>query len=257
MKTISIANRKGGVGKTTLAANLSYELSKMNYLVVMIDLDPQCDLSKIYLNNENGKTILEVLKGNCDIENAAVEIADNLYLVPGNKDMGHYKNVKGDAVLKEKLKHEGLGEVDFVIIDHPPNLNEGALEGFKASDEALVVTDPETFSIENLDNLLEDLAVIKNDMNSKLHILGVAINRVDLRRKLTKKKIKELKSILKEEVFKTHISNDTAIPISLDEKVPIRKLHYRSSVVSQINNLTMELLKRMGYINDYGQATAK
>jgi len=245
MKVISVANKKGGVGKTSLAVNIAYELSKMKKVVLMIDLDPQCDLSKVYVQQTIEKDVMGVLRGYYSIEEAIEEVEENLYILAGSEDLNHYKENKETSVLKEKLQAEELTKVDFVIIDNPSDMNEGALEGFKASDEVLIVTDPETFSIDNLDKFLEDLKAIKLEMNTKLHILGVAINRADLRRNLTKNKIKELESIFKEDLLGTYIGNDTAIPISLDKKIPIRKLHYRSRTVSQFNQLTKEILERM------------
>ena len=135
MKIISIANRKGGVGKTVLSANIAYELSRLGYLVIMVDLDPQSDLTKIYsasVQDASGTTgtIFDLLCKRKSIEDCLMSVYDNLYLIPGSKELA-YLNFSGiEGVIKEEIKdNPQLDEVDFVIIDHPPALNESTLAG--------------------------------------------------------------------------------------------------------------------------------
>ena len=83
MKVISIANRKGGIGKTTFTVNISNELTQASNLVLMVDLDSQCDLSKIYCNGKCKGDVYEMLQGECEIEEAVQEVKDNLHNIPG------------------------------------------------------------------------------------------------------------------------------------------------------------------------------
>lgn len=152
MKIISIANRKGGVGKTVISGNIAYELSKKGYLVLMVDLDSQCDLSKIYLpKSYEGGNIFQLLRQQCPLADACVEVGENLYLIPGSRDIVHFDFRGSEGILLHYLKDTDLlGEVDFVIIDHPPALSESALAGFVASDEVVIVSDAEAFGVANL-----------------------------------------------------------------------------------------------------------
>ena len=185
MKIISIANRKGGVGTTVLSANIAYELSRLGYLVIMVDLDPQSDLTKIYSSNAEASTgtIFDLLCKRKSIEDCLMSVYDNLYLIPGSKELA-YLNFSGiEGVIKEEIKdNPQLDEVDFVIIDHPPALNESTLAGLIASDEVLVVSDAEIFGMTNLDDLFKDLERIKHEWNKGLHVIGLVINKVDFRR---------------------------------------------------------------------------
>ena len=86
MKIISIANRKGGVGKTVISGNIAYELSRMGYLVLMVDIDSQCDLSKIYRpDGYGGNDIFHLLRQQCRVDDACVEVATTCtsFLVAG------------------------------------------------------------------------------------------------------------------------------------------------------------------------------
>ena len=104
----------------------------------------------------------------------------------------HFDFSGTEGILLHYLKQEYLKYVDFVIIDHPPALSESALAGFVASDEVVIVSDAEEFSVANLGQLLDDLAHIKEAMKCNLHILGILVNKIDRRRKLTTVMVNEL-----------------------------------------------------------------
>lgn len=170
MRIISISNAKGGVGKTTLTVNLAYELQRLGYVVLLIDLDDQCDLTKIYRpSGNNTPDILCVLNGQNHIADAYVEAVPNLYLIPGSRNLAHFKFTQNEQYLRQLLMDDVFKEVDFILIDHPPTLNDATLAGYIASDEVLIVTDPEAFSVQNLDQLLDNLQGIKARMNPNLN----------------------------------------------------------------------------------------
>ena len=194
---ISIANCKGGVGKTTLTANIAYELAFQGHSVALLDLDNQCDLSKIYLpEDHHGPTIMDVLQKQCTLSNALVQVEENLYLIPDSRD---------------------------------------------------IVSEAEAFSVMNLSQLLEDIAAIKSTFRPELRVLGIVMNKIDLRRNLTKKTLKACHEAFgqPQTILRTTISIDTAIPNAHAQKIPVRKLHWRSRTVSQFSELTHEILERM------------
>jgi chromosome partitioning protein len=245
MKTISIVNRKGGVGKTTVALNIAYEMSRKGLNVLALDLDDQCDLTKCLLEKVEEQGIVDVLENRIAAQDALYTTYENLDCLPGSRDIVHLDN-EGSNMTVQEILDSLSDEYDFVIIDQPPNLNEASLQGLIASDEVVIVTDVETFSMDNLDDLMEDLVSVKSELNQKLRIAGIIVNKVDLRRNLTKKKLAELNDVLGDYLFEATISNDTAVPTSHDAKVPVRQLWWRSRVVSQFAAITEELLERIG-----------
>ena len=244
---ISIANCKGGVGKTTLTVNIAYELSFQGYSVALLDLDNQCDLSKIYLpEDHHGPTIMDVLQKQSTLANALVEVEENLYLMPGSREIAQLNYSGSEHILQKVIAGIKKRNVDFILLDHPPSMHEAALAGY-TSDYVLIVSEAEAFSVMNLSQLLEDIAAIKSAFRPELRVLGIVMNKIDRRRNLTKKTLKACNEAFGKSntLFHTTISIDTAIPNSHALKIPVRKLHWRSRTVSQFSELTREILERM------------
>ena len=255
MRILSISNEKGGVGKTIFAANLAWELSRMGYLVVTIDLDQQIDLTKLLYREEmtGSPDINDVLQGKSSINDACVMVNENLYHIPGSRDIKYFDFKNSEMLLKQALQAEDLDIVDIVIIDYPPSSNEATLLGYVATTDVLIITDTEEFSVDNIGNILDDLAIIKETMNPDLKVLGVVVNRVDKRRKLTQISLKELRLILGDKLFRTQISNNTAIPNSVRAKKTVRELGWCTPVLSQFKKIAKEVEERMVLKHGDGQ----
>ena len=244
--TISVANAKGGVGKTTLSVNLAYELHFQGYKVAMIDLDSQCDLTKVYQPTDyKGATIVDLLQKRCKVSEAMIPVEKNLFLIAGSREISAFK-FKGSehALLRivTIIKQKGI---DFIIVDHPPALHEIALAGYIASDFVLIVSEAEAFSVANLDQLTQDLKAIKESYQPKLKTLGIVMNKIDRRRNLTKATLQECQSAFGKVMFESMVSTDTAIPNSLDQCIPVRNLRWRSRTVSQFTHVAAEMMARM------------
>ena len=96
MITISVINQKGGVGKTSMTANLSSELAYKGFRVVMLDLDRQTDLTDIFLPDGNkGPNIVDLLQKKCTVEEATVTLSENLSIIPGSKFISKFQNLFG------------------------------------------------------------------------------------------------------------------------------------------------------------------
>ena len=172
MKTLLITNRKGGVGKTTLTANIANEIAREGYLTILIDIDSQCDLTKLYLaENHHQPTILDVLLEKTTISQAAHAIKDNLYLIPGDqnldKNFHHKKSQKLLKRLLDQIKAQPDNQIDLIIIDTPPTINPVVDTAYTAADHVLIVTQPETFAIDNMNTMMTQINAIKNNFNNK------------------------------------------------------------------------------------------
>ena len=213
----------------------------------MIDLDRQADLTKIYLPTDHSNaTILDLLQRKKTIKEVLVSITENLSIIPESQDIDTFSFRYSKQVLSRYLK-ELPADTNIVLIDHPPALNSVTASAFAASDEVLIVSDCEPFSMQNLNYLLRDLETIQANEHPNLHILGILINRVDLRRKLSKRMLAAYRHTFGEVVFNSYISNDTAIPNSIDRKISLRQLNWQSRTIKQINCIIDEILKRLGW----------
>lgn len=250
MKVLSIANSKGGVGKTSVSVNLAWELACEGYLVLLIDLDPQCDLSKVYYRGIQPaeKNLSVLLQGQCRVEEACYNVRDNLYLIPGSSQLKHFHWKASENLLAQILQSEELKEVSIVILDNPPATSELTLMGYTAATDVIVVTDPEAFGLANINDFLSDLEAIKATMNPNLNVLGILVNRVDLRRKLTKRVLRDLRVAWGTSMFTTELSNDNAIPTALMQEKAVREMRTGRSnkITLQIEHLVREIETRWG-----------
>ena len=254
MKILSVANEKGGVGKTVLALNQAWELSRNNHFVLVIDLDQQIDLTKIlYRKNESPSyDIFDVLTGQCHVSEACIEVKENLYIIPGSKNMKFFKEKDSEFFLKEILMDDSLSDVDVIIIDTPPSTSEISLLGYVAASDILIVTDSETFSTQNIGNFIDDIAEIKTTMNPNLTVLGVVANKIDMRRSLTKRSLAELRQVFGELLLESYVSYNIAIPTSLRNGQAVRELGWSGPALSQLKRVSEEIQERLGLKNGNG-----
>ncbi len=213
MQTISVANRKGGVvGKTTVVANLGDEFARKGMVVLLIDLDPQADLTKLPAprpreNDGPGRAgrgtrhRRRVLRGGGQPLPRSWRPASGRARLPGR-----------EGALAELLADAALAEVDVVMIDHPPAMSGTSLAGFVASDGVIVVTDVEAFGVANLGPLLEDIEAIAESIRPGLRVLGILANKVDARRSLTAVVLRELRTAFGDAVFRSAIPYDRRPP---------------------------------------------
>ena len=253
MKTVSVSNSKGGVGKTTISLNIASELQFRGLKVALVDVDAQCDLTRVCINpNHQGPTIKEVLQKKSKVSDALVySKKNNLYLLPGSNDLNEFNFSGIEYALRRVIKVLANNHFDFVLIDHPPGMHAASKAGFAASDHALIITEPESFSIDNLEKMIENIGIIQKNSNPALQIAGIIINKVDLSRSLTEVVLRECRSIFGKTIFHNIINVNYSVPSSQYEGIPLRRYRWRSLTVSQISDVTSELLKRMDNKNEH------
>lgn len=200
-RIISISNLKGGVGKTTSSLNIAAALAIRGKKVLLIDLDPQCNLSKSLGADTTEKDIYGVLLKEYPIKSAVFKVRDNLLLIPGSKNFPAFeKNHGGDYesffFLKERLEELlSRTEVDYVLIDCPPSLNLISTNAYVASKEIFVPLEAQEFSLDGLDLVAETVAKINKRLNPDLKIAGAFFTRFHQRKLISQ----EVKKILEED----------------------------------------------------------
>ena len=180
MKTIALANQKGGVGKTTSTINLAYALQALGRSVLMIDIDPQASLTTYagYDPREleaAGKTLSHVLLGEkqladilLDREGEPTLIASSIHLSKADAELVAF----GAGVLREQLRHAQLPH-DFVLIDCPPTLSILTVNALAAADEVLVPVKTDFLSIMGIPLFFETFDKVRRRANPALAILGI------------------------------------------------------------------------------------
>ena len=179
-RVISVVNHKGGVGKTTTTASLGEALAKRGFKVLLIDLDPQGNLSQIL-----GVDMPEVQVSDSLIDNKefpVVNIEENLDLSPSdielaNVEMRFHELTGGEFRLKNRIAHL-LVKYDYIIIDCPPSLNKLTLSAMAASTSCIIPLLPEMSAVKGLNSIWGKIMEIRRDLNAALQIDGVVFTMV-------------------------------------------------------------------------------
>lgn len=216
-KIISVANHKGGVGKTTTVASLGSILSQKGYRVLLIDLDAQANLTTSvlpgYVNEVretfNGPTIYETLTGKAD-KMPEYELSSTLHLVPASLtlamvDVELSTAVARESILKEVLERANVSDkYDFVLLDCPPSLGLVTLNAFTASTDIIIPLVSEVLPFKGLTMINNFITMVQRKLNPKAHVTGILITRWE-NSNLSKNIETRLRANVGELVFQTKI----------------------------------------------------
>ncbi|MBP5449669.1 MAG: ParA family protein [Spirochaetales bacterium] len=215
-KVITIANQKGGVGKTTTAINLSASVAVQGRKVLVIDFDPQGNCSSGLGVDKNNNTIYEALMGKSAVKDCIRQTKiENLFVIPANINLTGAsvelaKAEKREYYLK-KVIDSVRDEYNYVFIECPPSLGILTLNGFAAADSVLVPLQTEFFAMEGITQLVSTINLVRAKVNPKLQLEGVLLTMLDRRTHLTDEVVKTMIGYFKEKVYRTMIPRNVRI----------------------------------------------
>ena len=217
-KVISVANQKGGVGKTTTTVNLAASLGALDKKILLIDSDPQANASSsLGIDIENVKYgTYQLFENNCDI-NVAIKnsTAQNVDIIPAHIDLVAIEIELVDVEKREYMLQNALSPIkhkyDFILIDCAPSLGLLTLNALTASDSIIIPIQCEYFALEGLGKLLNTVKSIQKIHNNLLDIEGLLLTMYDSRLRLSNQVVEEVQSHFQNMVFKTIIQRNVRL----------------------------------------------
>jgi len=250
-KIISIANQKGGVGKTTTAINLAASLGVLEKKVLVVDADPQANATSGFgFEPRNIKTsIYECLLSDIHPKDIILESsAPYVDILPGHIDLVGAEIEMINTPNREKMLRMALNKVkdeyDFIIIDCSPSLGLVTVNALAASDSVIIPVQCEYFALEGLGKLLNTVKIVQTLLNKELAIEGMLLTMYDQRLRLANQVVEEVKTHFQQLVFKTVIFRNTRLGEAPSHGVSI--IMHDASSKGAINylNLAREILQK-------------
>ena len=245
-KVISISNHKGGVGKTTSTINIGAGLSRLEKRVLLIDLDPQANLSQSLGITYPERNIYGSIRGEYSLH--PIQIVKGLDIIPSTLDLsGAEIELSGEAgrefILRE-LIDPIRASYDYILIDSPPSLGLLTINAFTASDEILIPLQAQYLALQGLTKLMEVIDKIKKRLNKDIILGGVFITQYDSRKVLNKDVASTIEDHFKRDVFNTRIRDNIALAEAPAQGLDIFRYQPKSYGAEDYLSLCKEILKK-------------
>lgn len=248
-RVISIANQKGGVGKTTTSINLSAALAEKGKKVLVIDADPQGNTTSGFgiEKNELDNTIYELLLGECSVSDCVIKDAvPGVSVIPSNVNLAAVEIELIDADKREFILKKEIDwirdDYDFIMIDCPPSLSMLTINAMTTSDTVLVPIQCEYYALEGLSQLIHTVNLVKERLNPDLDMEGVVFTMYDARTNLSMQVVENVKSVLQQKIFNTVIPRNVRLAEAPSYGMPINKYDPKSAGAESYAALADEVI---------------
>ena len=249
-KILVFANQKGGVGKTTTAVSLGAYIAEAGKKVLLIDFDPQGNMSSSVGINKSGEGIYEVLSGKVSINSVIQKTeVENLYAVSANINLTGANveliNLEGKEYFLKNALYTIKNDWDYIFIDSPPSLGVLTLNGLAAADYVIIPLQCEYFALEGLTLLIQTVRNLQKDINRNLRIGGIVFTMYDSRTNLANEVVKNVTSYFGKKVFRTIIPRNIALSEAPSHSKPINCYKSDSRGARSYKKLSEEVLERV------------
>ena len=241
--TIAVLSQKGGTGKTTLTRSLTDVFTRLGLDVVAVDADPQGNLSDYFDTEPDAHpTLAEVLSGQ-------VRAADAVHgqMIPANMRLAEAELMLAGKIGREVTLRNALRDLkrerDLILIDCPPTLGLLSVNALVGSDQALLTTEAQYFSLHGVEQAMEVVELARDSLNPELELLGVVLNIANMRTRHARQTLEALRERFGDKVCRTVIRQSIAYAESAERAIPI--LDYRPDRGADYLSLAGELLRRL------------
>lgn len=251
MKIISIANRKGGVGKTTTTINIATALAAINKRVLVIDFDPQgnATTSLGIVKNKNQKSSYDILIGKCEAKEAIVNTGLSQFdIIPSAPDLAAAEvelvNISNREFMLKMALSRLESSYDYILIDCPPSLNLITINALVCSQSVMVPLQCEFLALEGLADLMKNINAIKRNFNPQLNLQGIVLTMFSKQNNLSKMIEADVRKYFREKVYETVIPRCVRIAEAPSFGKPILVYDFRSTGAQAYIRLAKEFLRR-------------
>ena len=253
-RIVSLANQKGGVGKTTTAINLAASLAACERRVLLVDLDPQANAtSGVGVSKNERNSMYPVMVDGMSIKQIIQETElPSFHIAPSSVDLVAAEVELSDAIGREFHLRKALkpiaNDYDYILIDSPPSLGLLTVNGLTAADSVLVPMQCEYFAIEGIAQLLNTIERVRDFLNPDLQIEGIALTMYDDRVNLARQVAEEVRRHFGEKVYKTVIPRNVRLGEAPSFGKPIILYDIRSRGSESYINLAKEFIGRAEHV---------
>lgn len=250
MRIISIVNQKGGVGKTTSTINIAAALTSLGKKVLVIDLDPQGNLSQSLGINADAldNTVYHLLREAVTFEEALYK-HNKFDVIPSNIELSAAELELSGIAGREFLLKEGIEQIekdayDFILIDCSPSLGVLTLNALVASQEVFIPVQTQYLSMQGISQLIRTIEMVKDRLNKNIKITGVILTMYDSRKKLNNEVCHRIEEYFDKLTFKTRISDSVSLAEAPSHGMDI--FDYKESSIGAKNylDLSKEIIKQ-------------
>jgi chromosome partitioning protein len=247
-RIISVANNKGGVGKTTTVINLGAGLQRQGEKVLIIDLDPQANMSQSLRIINQERNIYRAIKGEGPLE--PVEILPGLDAIPSTLDLSgaeiELATEPGREYILKELIEPLRSHYSYILIDTPPSLGLLTINAMTASQEVIIPLQAEYLATQGLTRLMEIVEKIQKRLNKELRIGGVFITQYDSRKILNREVAEFIKTYFEQDLLRTRVRDNIALAEAPAQGLDIFRYSPRSNGAQDYQALTREILSKHG-----------
>ncbi len=249
-KIIVFANQKGGVGKTTSAVNIGACMAQAGKKVLLIDFDPQGNLSSAVGANSEADGVYELIAGTCQLNDVIQKTkVENLFVIASRDDLSAagielVNQDNREFFLKEALEPY-RGDWDYILLDCPPSVGLLTLNGLVASDCIVVPLQCEYFALEGLSMLLRTMKGVQQAFNPKLDLAGIIFTMYDARTRLSQDVVREASTYFQDKIFNTLIPRNVRLSEAPSYGLPIALYDPNCAGAKAYKELTEEVMNRV------------